>query len=458
MKITVLNGSPKGETSVTMQYVRYIQKEFPQHEIDIVNIAQRLKRIERDTVTFQNIIDQIRVSDGVLWAFPLYIMIVHANYKRFIELLWERGVEGAFGGKYAAALSTSIHFFDHTAHNYIHAICDDLGMAYTGAFSAEMQDLLHDEGQANLLLFAEDFFKAIEKRRPASRRYAAVVHRAMDYAPGATPQPIDGGDQKVVVVTDATPDQTNLSRMVERFQAAFAQEVAVINLHDLGISGGCLGCLRCAHDYQCAYTGRDEYIPFYNHKLKASDIIVFAGAIHDRYLSATWKQFFDRSFFNTHTPSLIGKQFGFVISGPLSQIPNLRQILQAYVEWQQSNLVGFVTDEFGDSAHIDSLLQSLAERLLRLAERDYRAPATFLGEGGMKIFRDDVWGRLRSVFQADHRAYKRMGIYDFPQRDLGVRLMNAVLVPLLKVPRIREAFVARIQEGMVQRYKRVVDA
>jgi len=30
VKIAVLNGSPKGKTSVTMQYVRYLQKEFPQ--------------------------------------------------------------------------------------------------------------------------------------------------------------------------------------------------------------------------------------------------------------------------------------------------------------------------------------------------------------------------------------------------------------------------------------------
>ena len=33
MKIIVLNGSPKGDISVTMQYVRFIQKKFPQHEL-----------------------------------------------------------------------------------------------------------------------------------------------------------------------------------------------------------------------------------------------------------------------------------------------------------------------------------------------------------------------------------------------------------------------------------------
>ena len=38
-----------------------------------------------------------------------------------------------------------------------------------------------------------------------------------------------------------------------------------------------------------------------------------------------------------------------ILSGPLSQIPNLRQILEAYTEWQQANLVDFVTDEAGNA-------------------------------------------------------------------------------------------------------------
>ena len=30
MKIVVLNGSPKGDISVTMQYVAYLKKKFPE--------------------------------------------------------------------------------------------------------------------------------------------------------------------------------------------------------------------------------------------------------------------------------------------------------------------------------------------------------------------------------------------------------------------------------------------
>jgi multimeric flavodoxin WrbA len=456
MDITVLNGSPKGPTSVTMQYVHYIQQQFPQHNLEIVHVAQKIRRFERDAAAFQEVIDQVRASDGVLWAFPLYFMIVHANYKRFIELVGERGTADAFAGKHAATLSTSIHFFDHTAHNYMHAICDDLGMRYVGAFSAEMQDLLKDAGQAQVRRFAEDVFRAIETQRPTPRLYAPLTRRDFDYVPGPASPSVDVGGKRVVLLTDATPNQTNLTRMVARFQAAFSPEVEVINLHDLDIKGGCLGCLRCGYNYACAYTGKDAYIDVYNTKLKTADILVFAGALHDRYLSSTWKQFFDRSFFNTHTPTLMGKQFGFIITGPLSQVPDLREILQGYVEWQQSNVVGFVTDEFGDAGHIDGLLQNLAEQLVRFAKSGYIAPATFRGVAGLKIFRDDIWGKLRIAFPADHRAYKRMGLYDFPQRNLGVRLLNAVVLPLFRIPKIREAFTSRIKEGMVQPYQRVL--
>jgi len=66
MKIIVLNGSPKGEDSITLQYVAYMRKHFPQHEFRIIHISQRIKKIERDLGTFQEIIDEVRSTDSVL--------------------------------------------------------------------------------------------------------------------------------------------------------------------------------------------------------------------------------------------------------------------------------------------------------------------------------------------------------------------------------------------------------
>ena len=93
MKIVVLNGSPKGNMSVTLQYVLFIRKKFPQHELKIFNIAQEIRKIEGEEKAFQEIIEAVKSADGVLWAFPLYFLLVHSNYKRFIELISERKAE-----------------------------------------------------------------------------------------------------------------------------------------------------------------------------------------------------------------------------------------------------------------------------------------------------------------------------------------------------------------------------
>jgi multimeric flavodoxin WrbA len=455
MKIVVLGGSPKGESSVTMQYVRYMQKVYPQHELDIEHVVPRIKKIESDQQAFGEIIERVRSADGVLWAFPLYVFLVHGSYKRFIELIGERGAQDAFAGRYAASLSTSIHFFDHTAHNYVHAVCDDLGMRYVGAFSPAMYDLLGKPGRAQLTQFAGEFFRAVEAQAVTQRSYAPLAASAWEYVPGPAQQPVETGGKRVVVITDAEPQQANLLRMIERFQASFAQEATAINLHDVDIKGGCLGCLKCGYDNECAYEGKDGFVEFYNSQLKPADILVFAGAMRDRYLSATWKTFFDRSFFNGHAPSLAGKQLGFLISGPLSQVPNLRQILEAWVQLEHCTLAGVVSDEVGDLGSVDGALDELAGRLVRYAQAGYRQPQTFLGVAGTKLFRDAVYGPLRMVFQADHRAYKRLGVYDFPQKDWSTRMANAVVGPLLRIPRFREGFKSQIKRGMIQPFRKL---
>jgi len=458
MKIIVLNGSPKGDLSATMQYVHFIQKKFPQHDLKIFNIAQQIKKIEKDEKAFQEIIDEVKSSQAVLWAFPLYVFLVSSQYKRFIELISEKGVKEAFQNRYTAVLTTSIHFFDHTAHNYMHAICDDLDMKYVGAFSADMYDLLKEKEREKLILFAGNFLEAIENRMLTSKSFGPLTHRKFDYIPGNSEKKIDDKGKKIVILTDSEGDQTSLARMIDRFKRSFSDPVEMINLYNLDIKGGCLGCIRCGHENICIYQDKDGFVEFYNSKLKTADVLIFAGTIKDRYLSSKWKQFFDRGFFNTHTPSLIGKQIGFIISGPLSQIPNLRQILEAYTEWQQANLVDVITDEHGDSAEIDALLQSFAERLIQLAGEGYIKPSTFLGVGAMKIFRDDVWGRLRFPFQADHRFYKKHGIYDFPQKDYKARITNRILILLTKIPSMKkEIYTNRIKAEMIKPFQKILE-
>ena len=80
MKIAVLNGSPKGMTSVTMQHVLFLKKKLPQHEFTILNVCQKIKKPDDDRQAFQNILDSVAASNGVLWKFPLYYLPVHAQW------------------------------------------------------------------------------------------------------------------------------------------------------------------------------------------------------------------------------------------------------------------------------------------------------------------------------------------------------------------------------------------
>ena len=453
MKIVVLNGSPKGDVSVTMQYVAYIRKKFPDHTYDILNVAAEIKKIEKDTATWHKILENIRSADLVLWAFPLYYLVVCAQYKRFIELIFERKAQDAFAGTYAASLSTSIHYFDQTANAYIQAISDDLGMKFLGFYSAEMRDLLQEEEQKRLGKFTSLLITAVREKIPVQRENAPLVWPALPYIPGAPQKTVNAGAKKVVILTDDDGSSPNLSAMTDRLFHTLSGSVEMINLHNLNIKGGCLGCCQCGYDNTCVYT--DGYVDFFKSKLVPADIIIMAGSVHDRYLSSTWKQFFDRSFFKGHVPGLKGKQIGFVIAGPLHQIPCLKEALTAWADNGMCH-AQFVTDEVSGSGDLDALLDTLAARLVQCSDAGYIPPRTFYAVGGHKIFRDSIYGVLRLAFQADYRYYQKHALFDFPHADLKTRCFNAILIPLTRIPGFRKKVFADIKHHMVQPFESVL--
>jgi len=457
MHVAILNGSPKGNLSVTLQYVLFLQKHFPDHTFSIHSIGERIRSIEKKKAMFDDIIEDCTRADGILWSFPIYYMLVPAQMKRFIELISERNVGNSFAGKRAALLSTSIHFFDHTAHHYMADVCTDLGMPDALSFSADMQDLFRPHRRRNLLLFAERFFSSMEEHIPFPPDTQRQSFSPPPYRPVSPPSRVDGGDMTVTLVTDHRDAESNLARMVERFRDTVESPVTIININDISITGGCLGCLQCGYDNTCCYEGKDNFIGTYRRFILPADILVYAGTIEDHFLSSRWKTFFDRSFFNNHIPHLAGKQIGFLISGNYSRRRVLREFCEAYAEMQRTHLAGIVTDESSDAPYIDATLDRLAATCVLNAKQHYETPHTFLGVGGSKLFRDAVWGRLRFVFQADHRYYRRNGLYDFPHKKIKQRLFSAVMMTLTRIPAIRrDIYTRRMNEEMVKPYRKLL--
>lgn len=455
MRIVVLNGSPKGMLSVTVQYVRFLQKRFPQHAFTTFHVCQDLKKLESDQALWREVSEAVAAGDVILWATPVYVLLVPGPYKRFIELLVERGPQAPFRGKYAAILTTSVRFFDHTAHAYLHGISEDLGMQVAGAYSAEMHDLVEEAEQVRLTQFWGDVAKAAEAKAAIQRRFEPLRMDEFRYRPGPSPNRVQTGGRNIVIVTDGQ-EGSNLQGMVAKLRECFADPVEVVNLHEIKMLGGCLGCIQCGLDNVCFYRDADDVFGIYQ-KLRAADIVIEAATITDRFLSARWKTLWDRGFFNNHIPILVGKQLGYLIEGPLRQLPQLQEVLEASSQLHQANLAGMVTDECRDSCELDGLLERFAGRLIACAKANYFQPPTFLGKAGHKILRDEIWASLRFVFPRDHEYYKRHGLYDFPRRSLKTRGGEFFLRLLLKFPRFRKEFQGRIKAEMVKPLQKVVE-
>jgi len=457
MKITVLNGSPKNDLSVTMQYVAWMKKQFPQHEFNIQHIAGRMKLIEKDSKAFDEIIQSVREADLVLWAYPLYVMLVHAEYKRFIELIQERKVQDAFKGKYTVQLATSIHFFDHTALAYINGICDDLEMKYIGGFSAEMDDLMKEEKRNALEAFLNFAEKAVLEDVRFPRNYAPAVHHPVAFESVLKTDLLSLQGKRAVILADGYNPATNLGKMIDHFRNRFSEAVELIDLNAVDIKGGCLGCIHCGYDNQCVYGDSDGVIPLYE-KLRTYDLVIYALEIRDRYFSARWKRFVDRRFYRTHQPILLpGTRTAYLISGPLQQLPMLREVIDAGAQLDGAGLVGIATDEGVSSEGIGQNIDALSEKVAYYAGLNVQMPRTFLGIAGNKLFRDEMWGNLRFVFVADHRYYKANGYYDFPQKNYGVRLRNLILIPLMGIPNVRKWFQKNMRENMIRNYKKIIE-
>ena len=137
MRILILNGSPKGDNSITLQTVEYLKLLHPEHEWDVLHVGQRIRAIEKD---FSRAEKALRNAEMLLFCYPVYTFIAPSQLHRFIELMKASGID--FSGKFATQVTTSKHFYDVTAHRYVEENCQDMGMKVIHGHSADMDDLL----------------------------------------------------------------------------------------------------------------------------------------------------------------------------------------------------------------------------------------------------------------------------------------------------------------------------
>ena len=443
MNILVINGSPKGKYSITLQTLNYLERKFKDHTFTVLNAGQTIRGIEKD---FAKSREMLLNADAIIFSYPVYTFIAPCQLHRFIELLKADGVD--ISGKFATQITTSKHFYDITAHKYVEDNCHDLGLKYAKGLSADMDDLLTDEGRevaekffAHFLWCCENgiFEQAPERKSSYNQVFATPAEN------------VEKAKKDVVIITDNTDENSNLARMIERFRAALPYESRVVNIAEYPFTGGCLGCFNCAVSAKCVY--KDGFDEFLRNNIQKADSIVYAFTVKDHSMGSRFKMYDDRNFCNGHRTVTVGMPVGYLVSGELSVEENLRTIIEARAEVGHNFLAGVATDEHSPDGEIDALVKQLDYALTH----KYVPTQNFYGIGGMKIFRDLIY-LMQGMMRADHKFYKKGGYYkDFPQKHKGMIVKMYLVGALLANDKIRSKMGNAMNEGMLMPYKKLFD-
>lgn len=442
MNILVLNGSPKGKYSITLQTVNYLMQKYPGHTFDILHVGQKIKAYSKD---FSAAAEALKKADLILFSYPVYTFIAPYQLHRFIELMKESGID--FSGKFATQLSTSKHFYDVTAHRYIQDNCCDMGMKYIRGLSADMDDLLTEKGQKE----ATDFFDYVVFCMSKNIfEKSSVSNTEPKNAPVNVPT--CNGESKsgdIVILTNCEENDSQLKSMIARFRAVMPRKTRVVNILDFPFSGGCLGCLNCAISEKCIY--KDGFEDYLRNNIQTAQAIVIAFTIKDHSMGASFKLYDDRQFCNGHRTVTMGMPMGYLISGNYSEEFNLQMIVEGRASVGGNFLAGVATDETNPDGEIDNLAASLDYAL----KTNYVPPQNFYGIGGAKIFRDLIW-LMQGMMKADHKFYKAHGQYDFPQKQRGKMLAMYLVGGMFSSPKIKSKMGNMMNEGMLMPYNKVL--
>ncbi|MBE5777439.1 MAG: iron-sulfur protein [Clostridiales bacterium] len=443
MHILVINGSPKGPYSVTLQTVEYLRIKFPEHQFDVLNAAQRIRGLKKDFAPAKAALEQ---CDAVLFSYPVYTFMAPSQLHEFIALMKQENVQLA--GKFVSQITTSKHFYDVTAHRYVQDNVQDMGMKYVHGLSADMDDLTKAEGRRD----AEDFFRhfvwcAKNDVFESVQRGQAPVPSVLASLPEKEKEAVKGD---VVIVTDAGEEDVSLCRMIDRFRAVLGRKTRLINLRDFAFAGGCLGCFKCAVSGKCVH--RDGFDNFLRREIQQAEATVYAFTVRDHSMGPLFKTYDDRQFCNGHRTVTMGMPYGYLVSGPYAGEYNLRQVVESRAQVGGNVLCGVATDEWDPDTQIDRMAAEMNYAL----DNKYVPPRNFLGVGGMKVFRDLIW-LMQGMMKADHKFYKAHGQYDFPQKQWPTMLKMYLVGALISSPKIMSKAGNAMNEGMIAPYKKVLE-
>ncbi len=445
MNILVLNGSPKGKNSITLQTAIYLGKKNREHTVHVLHVGQKIKYIEKK---FNEAKELLETADLILFVYPVYTFLAPYQLHRFIELIKEHGID--LKGKFASQITTSKHFYDITAHKYIEENCYDMGLKYIDGLSADMDDLLKEKGQNE----AQSYFKKVlfDIENDMYKKSSVIYNRKTDIYKSIL-EPTDKSDDKdVVIVTNVADDDINLQNMIADFRATLPYKSREVNIRKFDFTGGCLGCFNCSISGNCIY--KDGFEDFLRDDIQQAECIIYAFTIENHYTHSSFKCYEDRQFCNGHRAVTHGMPVGYIIAGDYANERNIEVLVEGRSEVGGVYLCGVANDQEGNTTQ--SII-NLSKTVQYALKNPMLKPANFYAVGGNKIFRDLVY-TMRGMMKEDHKFFKKHGLYDFPHKKRAMILQGKLVGLMMANKKMRSKMKGKMTSYVVMPYQKVIDS
>lgn len=451
MNILIINGSPKGKTSITLQTCAYIKVHNPKHRYAVLNAGSQIAIFERD---FTKASKLINAADLIIFSYPVYTFLAPSQLHRFVDLMVAHSQDGTITlqDKYITQITTSKHFYDITAHAFIEDNMKDLGATVIRGLSADMDDLTKESGRKDAL----SFFKYVCHKISINSAKDITSHSSDK---NVSLSHIDLSSQHtslsckslkdVVVVADLAPNDDKLKEMITEFLSYTDFNAKLVNIHDFSFRGGCISCFNCSADGTCIY--KDGFKELLHDEIQSGKAIVLAFSINNHSMGSVFKTYDDRQFCNGHRTVTMGMPFGYLVNGNLSAETNLKTVMEARAQVGGNYLAGIADNEFD----MKKSVRELALDLNWCIENKYTQPANFYGVGGMKIFRDLIF-EMQGFMKADYEFFKSHGQMDFPQKHPGKIAAMYLVGSVMNNPNIKYKLGDEMSKGMLMPYRKYI--
>ncbi len=364
MIVAVLNASPHGEYSATLQHVRFLATRSPGDEVRVLHVGSEVETYCQPGEAWQRLLDTIAQSHLLLVCFPVYLAMAPAQLVRLLESLRAEGGD-CLRGKPVALLCTGEGFGIPLALRSLRGALETRGCLPVGEWAGEPDGFLRPEGQGRLLAFWQELHWAVERgmgQAATGGEPSGYVYSPTGSARLGIPDQVSKTTgRSTVLVTDCEREHASLRSMINTFKLLYPLTIREVSISSFYGARGCIGCNRCAHSRRCIHA--DGFEDLIENHLKPADALAFAAPVAGRLIGSAWKVIFDRLLMTGRWEATRGKPAGWLLSGALSREGALCDWLQAVGGAQGLALVGMASDEAAEDLQVTDNLLQLAERL-----------------------------------------------------------------------------------------------